>query len=237
MDLKLDNSLVFLAPANIKNMIRLGRYGDGGYVIPEYVLSNTDALISLGISTDWSFDSDWYKLNPSKIHAYDGTIDPSTFDLVLKEQFNDFFKNNVALFKSNVGIKQGEVRLETVIDNIASEKIFLKMDIEGSEYGLISSILNASDKIVGMVIEFHAISLLREQFASSIKSLQEHYDIVHIHANNFGGVCDDKLPHTLEITFLKHEFSVKERRYHAYLENLDTPNCISEEDYKIYFGV
>ena len=237
MKLKLDDSLLFLAPADIKYMVRLGRVGDGGYVIPGYVLSNTDALISLGISTDWSFDSDWYKVNPSKIHAYDGTIDPSTFDPHLKEQFDAFFKNDVVLFKNNVGIKEGEVRLETVIDNIASEKIFLKMDIEGSEYGLIPSIVNASDKIVGMVIEFHAISLLREQFANSIKALQEHYDIVHIHANNFGGVCDDNLPHTLEITLLKHEFSVKERRYYAYIEHLDTPNCISEEDYKIYFGV
>ena len=237
MDLKLDDSLVFLAPADIKNMVRLGKDGDGGYVIPEHVLSNADALISLGISTDWSFDIDWIKNNPSKIHAYDGTIDPSTFDSNLKGQFNAFFKNDIKFFKNNVGINEDEVQLGTIIDAIASEKIFIKMDIEGSEYGLISSIINASDKIVGMVIEFHAIDLDRNRFFDSIKSLQEHYDIVHIHANNFGGVCDDNLPHTLEVTLLKYEFSVKERKYQAYLENLDMPNCISLEDYKIYFGV
>jgi hypothetical protein len=40
----------------------------------------------------------------------------------------------------------------------------------------------------------------------SLKKLQEHYDIVHIHGNNNGSVGFDGFPEFVEITFIRKDF-------------------------------
>ena len=41
------------------DLIRLGRMKDGGYVIPKRLTKKSIAMISCGISTDWSFENDF----------------------------------------------------------------------------------------------------------------------------------------------------------------------------------
>jgi len=45
-----------LRPINWKNLIRVGKDNDGGYVIPYEIISKTDVLLSYGINKDWSFE-------------------------------------------------------------------------------------------------------------------------------------------------------------------------------------
>jgi hypothetical protein len=47
--------------------VRLGRNWDGGYVVPKELLDNASVLITFGIGPDWSFESDFLKLNPKNI--------------------------------------------------------------------------------------------------------------------------------------------------------------------------
>ena len=61
-------------PKHLYELIRVGKNGDGGYLIEKKSLEDSKSLISFGISTDWSFEKDFYDLNPISIHAYDHTI-------------------------------------------------------------------------------------------------------------------------------------------------------------------
>ena len=53
----------FLIIIKNKNLIRLGREADGGYVVDKNVVQNTDYLVSFGLGSDWSFELDYIKLN------------------------------------------------------------------------------------------------------------------------------------------------------------------------------
>lgn len=48
----------FLLPFEC-DLVRLGASHDGGYVVPVNSLNSANSLISLGIATEWSFDSDF----------------------------------------------------------------------------------------------------------------------------------------------------------------------------------
>lgn len=81
--------------------------------------------------------------------------------------------------------------------------VFLKMDIEGSEYEVIPEICSVARIFNGLAIEFHELGSRGEEFAAAIQALKQSFTIVHVHANNIGGViADTDLPVTLEITFL-----------------------------------
>ena len=57
--------------------------------------------------------------------------------------------------------------------------IFIKMDIEGSEYRLLDDILKYASDISGLVIEFHDVDLHQERILNFIQKLP--LTLVHIH--------------------------------------------------------
>ena len=58
----------FLRCIPCKDLIRLGRNKDGGYVIPKRLLRESVAMISGGVFTDWSFEKDF--INKSLINDF-----------------------------------------------------------------------------------------------------------------------------------------------------------------------
>ena len=50
----------YLIPKYKTNLIRFGSENDGGYLINENDIKNSDTLISLGIHDDWEFENDIY---------------------------------------------------------------------------------------------------------------------------------------------------------------------------------
>lgn len=77
------NKLInWLRPSEIKNdrLIRLGTQGDGGYVLSEMSIVNTDALIAIGIKDDWNFESDFLRRNRNvSLLAFDLVTDSIFF--------------------------------------------------------------------------------------------------------------------------------------------------------------
>jgi len=246
------NVPAFLKPLNCDNLIRVGRDHDGGYVVPKNDIDSTDILVGLGINNDWSFESHFVKLKDVPIVAYDASVSKkiflNTFLMALLKphrpkllasrvwtyfSYLNFFKGDRTHIEKFVGPSkdQSYVSMESVFESIPQGNVFLKIDIEGDEYGLLKEIVNYQNRLSGLVIEFHDSDVhLRE-----IQKFVDDFDLilVHIHANNFAPLNINKLPLVLELTFSKTPKLVKTQ--FQFPREIDMPNNRFSEEIKITF--
>lgn len=71
-----------LKPVFTSDLVRIGRNRDGGYVINRAALQSAEVLLSFGISTDWSFDSHWWRYRNGQrryLAAYDFSVSLGEF--------------------------------------------------------------------------------------------------------------------------------------------------------------
>ena len=108
-----------------------------------------------------------------------------------------------------------------------TEKIFIKIDIEGSEYRILEQIIENENKIEGLVIEFHDIDLHLERIITFIN--KSSLTLVHFHPNNFGGVDQNGNPIVIELTFSKSP-KIIHKGIHDLPNKLDMPNNPNEKD-------
>jgi len=259
----LAEDLNFLAPYEVDSLIRVGRSHDGGYVIPEPCARAVDTLVSFGVSTDWSFEEHFRRLNPRiALQTYDHTVSERIFRrrferglvklalgrlsprelsarFALWRAFRAFQVGGAEHFEERIcgrPERERDATLDKVFGRTESSHVFLKIDIEGSEYGIIDDILRYADRIRGIVIEFHDTDKLREVFCHAVKTLQRCFEIVHVHGNNFGPVGRDDLPDVLEITFVeKGRAQGRAKRTTLPIAALDSPNNPAHEDYEMRF--
>jgi FkbM family methyltransferase len=260
----LSDELQVLAPIPMKDLVRIGNKGDGGYVIPMSSVQEADFLISMGVNTDWSFDEHFLAVNPNiHIHAYDHTISGKQFKKNIKKplfrllygkssikevlyhyslyrSYKNFFRDKVIHFQERIHNRIDhpfDATLDVVMGRAKGKSIVLKVDIEGSEYRVIDDILRHSDKVSALVIEFHHTEPYRSLFLESIAKLKQRYDLVHIHGNNYDFVAADGLPEVLEITFVKNaKDSGSEKRKSFPIDGLDYPNNVEKEDFRFSFN-
>ena len=239
-----ENEIAYLPKAFAFNspddLVRLGRDNDGGYLVRKSDVLSSDVLISLGICDDWSFESDFVKYNDISVDAYDGSLNlrfwikrgisnflnaPFSFYLTKKLfSYYTFFRGKRRLFRKYVSIKcnkQDFCDFENIILNSAANKIFLKIDIEGSEYRILETILKNQNRINGLIIEFHDCDIHLDTIINFIKDFN--LQIVHIHANNYAPIrLKDGLPLALELTFSSSQVLINSL---SLPHKLDMPNC------------
>lgn len=118
-----------------------------------------------------------------------------------------------------------------------NNKIFAKIDIEGSEYRILPYLIDEADKFSALAIEFHDVDICAGAFNEMIKSLSVHFYIVHIHGNNHSDLSvNHELPNTLELSFIhKKLFKGTPEIYKGSFprKGLDTPNDPEAVDYPI----
>src|SRR5260370_10494537 len=62
-------------PVACEALARIGSANDGGYVVPLDAVMAARALVSFGLSHDWTFERDFKKYNADAIiHCYDHTV-------------------------------------------------------------------------------------------------------------------------------------------------------------------
>jgi hypothetical protein len=117
--------------------------------------------------------------------------------------------------------------------------VFAKIDIEGSEYRILPWIIGNADLFTGLVVEFHDTDICAEIFNAQVSQLLEHFQIVHVHGNNYGDLAiDGSLPLSLEITFVHRSLSGLASRDAAPAHAgrpLDAPNDPGRPDFDIDF--
>ena len=208
------------------DLVRIGRDNDGGYLVSKSDIEKSDLLIGLGINDDWSFERDFKKLKNVELFAYDASISQKYFikqfikSLVRIDNPKIIFNRIKTIFSYRhffskpqnhhmqkfVGLETDDkmhTTLENILDNVMHDNIFLKIDIEGSEYRLLEALMRYQKRISGLVIEFHDCDLHLEVITSFIKKFK--LNLVHVHANEGGPIrAKDELPLVLELTFSKY---------------------------------
>ena len=256
----------FLKPylLNENELVRVGSIDDGGYVVPLLDIKNSQILISMGISDNWDFEKDFSKISNAKILAYDNTIDSEYWknrfkkDLIKffklkifkpkkifkmfkyvdfifffkKNNMNKFFLKKIGNQKNCVNINQ--IFLDEIDDN---QKVFMKIDIEGSEYEILDQIIALKKKIQGIVIEFHEVTSNLNKIKNFLQAIEQNLKLVHIHANNYSVKKEGQFPEAIELTISSSNQLIKEtensREYP--IKGLDFPNSKRSPDIRIIF--
>ena len=246
----------YLQPREYLDLVRLGGQTDGGYVVNSCAVKESQVLLSFGLGPDFSFEQDFVKMNPnSKVFVYDHTISKPTLKYLVSrtlhnllyrnikrieldysyyKQYKEFFsKDNVKHLRRKISDSQffaididtTEIMLEHI-----GEKIFLKIDIEGDEYKALTQIYDHLESIQGMVIEFHNLGYTEPLLREILLKLENHFEISHIHPNNYSGISGNGMPDYMEVTLInkrlreKNKISTDKLRKKLPIDGLDFPN-------------
>ena len=155
---------------------------------------------------------------------------------------NYFFNKGVSDYTDDIFVTVEEMlQMVQSFKMLPDNSVFIKVDIEGSEYDILEPLLDNKNKINGLTIEFHNLKHLWEVFLYVTSLLKRDFEIIHIHANNVGGYIPGTIvPAFLEISFIKRELlslseleSINDQNYP--LAHLDKPNISSLSDLNISF--
>ncbi|WP_075506997.1 hypothetical protein [Prochlorococcus marinus] len=260
-----DRDLLACVPCN--DIIRIGRNKDGGYLIPSRIIFNSKSLISGGICTDWSFETQF--INYGKIREF-FFVDKDTSlrslflnsfrvfkrNLPIKIKIKQFFYciyNSPRIFffrrkygsrfidayitssKEELSYHKSMTTIPSLISKLSFKNelssIFIKLDIEGSEWKVIDDIISLCPLISGLAIEVHDLDINGKKLDYFISELDERgIKLVHVHPNNAVGLCKgSNLPRLLELSFInsnlltKEELNLKKNEPFKYNYKYDRP--------------
>jgi hypothetical protein len=177
---------------------RIGRLGDGGYLIPDLKYGN---LISIGVGKETSFERDKF-LSETKIVMFDHTVaQPPNLP------------KNISFHRMGVG-KQSEKNLLDFnkiirISDIDEQAInLLKVDIEGAEYEVFQNSKFSAFTVI--VIEIHWLEKIFyseniHKLRILLDTLLREHEIIHVHANNWRhlfNIGPIVLPDVVELTLM-----------------------------------
>ena len=152
-----------------------------------------------------------------------------------------FFKlnKNNKFFLKKIGNAENSLTLKEIISTKCENKnnIFLKVDIEGSEYEILNDIINFKNMLQGIVIEFHDVSKNIYKISEFINNIKSNLYLVHIHGNNYSVKENNKDPEAIELTFSKKSLhSVNKANNKIYpIKNLDFSNFKRSPDIELSF--
>ena len=189
--MKIMNLPKVLQPFYCEDIIRIGKDHDGGYLVSKEDVLKSSRLLSFGVGGDISFEEDFLKLNDCESDLYDDR------DFEFEGFLNDKRRMHKALVGSN------GVSLASMLTD-KDQNVFLKCDIEGSEYDLLDDIIANSHKFSGLTMEFHDVNIYGafNELTNFISKIDQ--KLIHIHVNTWTWVKlqdDSYLPSVIEVTF------------------------------------
>jgi hypothetical protein len=232
----------------------VGRDGDGGYLVDARSVDEADVLVGLGISEDWSFEEDFAARRSVSVYAFDPTIGRRVFrrrmlrallrphrpallarSIRILSRYDRFFKGRNVHIAKYVGRldDNDSLWLSDIFTSLIPDKtrVFLKVDIEGSEYRILDEMIDLSERLTGAVIEFHDVDLHMDRIERFVARFP--LMLCHVHANNYGGITRDRLPVAIECSFTSHRARGpwSGRSPHS----LDMPNDPCRQEFEISF--
>ena len=221
--------------ATAHRKVRLGGRGDGGYVmLDDFGRLRTAFSLGVGPNVDWDVDMAERGI---AVHMFDHTVagPPRRH-----RQFH-FHRTRI-----DAVAEDGAENLASLLHRYGSSDphaTLLKVDIEGSEWGLFAE---ADDAVLArfpqILCEFHAVGQVEddrhyELMTRALSRLRRHFDVVHLHGNNFGGrvfIGEQAIPQSLEVSFVHRDLYPCEDAAEEFPSPLDVPNDPGRPD--LYLG-
>lgn len=240
---------LMLKPKKKFKLNRLGGSNDGGYLVGENSLKKAKTLISFGIDDNWQFEKDFKTKNiDCEIKCYDNKpilkflIKKLIIELIFlpyrrRFYFIKYFNNIIDFLRIRKKINFYQKKIfyndlnEILKNTISNNNIFLKIDIEGSEYRILDEIIKNQEKIIGIVIEFHDFDYHKNIIYDFCKKLN--LDLTHIHPNNFAPKDKYGDPTVIELTFEREPIIIGDNP--TFPNELDMKNNSSEKDINLFF--
>jgi len=168
--------------------------------------------------------------------------------LFFRSTFYKFFNDKQGRYFIPKFIGNYDDDIYTCFDTIFKElgeinnlSVFIKMDIEGSEYDSLPQLFRYLDKVNGLVVEFHDLEKCENQFINLLDELKKQFYIAHVHGCNYSHLIKfTNIPNVLEITFINKkmvEGNIIQSKKNYPIKGLDFPNKPFKKDYVLNFAV
>ena len=207
-------------------LIRIGRNGDGGYLVPDD-LAGIAVCYSPGVGDSWEFERQIAESHGIPSIMLDDTVKPPI---------------GLTPMQSFVSLKLGafttsrQLSLQDWVGQYSStgsaDDLLLQMDIESHEWlSLLGTPRAVLTRFRILIIEFHSLPLasnpwiLSNVYNPAISRLLEDFDIVHCHPNNAVGTfryLGIDFPDTLEVTFHRKDRALNALTQRSLPHPLDT---------------
>ncbi len=123
-------------------------------------------------------------------------------NIFLFRDYKKFFSSKATHIEKRIGSGNNGIMLNEILDTKKDLfPVFLKIDIEGSEYRIFNEIIKNQNYFSGIAIELHDVDLHLEKIKDLIDKLD--MELVHIHPQNPAFVTSDFIPTQIELTFSK----------------------------------
>lgn len=189
------------------NLIRIGSSHDGGYVMMT-PLTNSCEVISLGIADNIDFEISLIDNRIVKsIRCFDGSISELPDSRTGIEFESKFVKAN---------LQNNAVSLKDILASIQNDEVILKIDIEGDEWDVLSSLtISELSKFSQIIGEFHGLASTTSpsefnKIVSVLRTLNTEFHLVNAHPNNWSPyriIQGIPLPDVIELTFVNKRIS------------------------------
>ena len=212
-----------------KKKIRIGKNGDGGYIILDD-FENVKIAYSFGISNEVSFDQALADKNID-IFMYDHTISN------LPYENPKFHWKKIGLSSKNNSEQNLKMLNELIIENghTKEKNMILKLDIESSEWEVFKDISSDILKQFKFIVaEFHFNKENKLIQLEILKKIKITHQIFHLHCNN----CSNEIIYfegyyicpLLEISFIQKEGYIFSKFNSSFpIDGLDYKNCANNE--------
>lgn len=190
------------------HLIRIGGDGDGGYLVPN-IFEHINYCFSAGVGDISKFEKELSEKYKIKSFLADASINSPA-----ENDKNFFFTKKFLGSRSYDNfISLGDWISQSIKDK--NKKKILQMDIEGSEYEVLSFESSESlSQFSLMVIEFHNLyNLSNRNFLRMItavfQKIYKNFSICHVHPNNYSGIYNLNglmIPGSIEVTFVRNDF-------------------------------
>jgi hypothetical protein len=187
-------------------LIRLGRQGDGGYVLPQVLIDEAEVFYGYGVGSDISFELDFLERKKISIKLFDHTVDSLPGNL--RSSQITFIKEGLSAVKSD---HKNTFSAHKKKFGDEGSKIILKVDIEGSEYECFNeTFFGDCSNVVGLILELHDIGRNKQLASTLLGNLNKDFYLVYMHGNNYGRLFLDGefiFPDTAELVFLRKKIA------------------------------
>lgn len=233
------NALSLLRPYDLTDTtkIRIGRSGDGGYVLARKPMPTT--FYSFGVGDEISFE---FQLAESGCHGY--LFDHTVADLPYQHPNLKFFREGVGDgTSSDLPLDSIDAYLRRNGDEGRTD-LMLKLDIEENEYSVLAS--TADDTLRSfeqIALELHNLRKLAEPgfceaFQALFERLNSRFTLCHVHANNCAPLLFVEgfaVADVLELTYVRNDLAARAPSKTVYPTFLDCANDPERQDFNLFF--